>query len=198
MFMRSKLTRGEGTLICFVAAGLTLFVSGVVLAFDSWGAAPGADWQPVGVTVLICALPVGFALCHLKKLELWFAFGLWLGTFLLLPWIPWCRSKQFFAAVARLEQGMSVTEARYTMKGFREVASYSPGGERRLVIDSPDKEAIAAGRLVWVTHQHFEDATPPKLESLTYRWDPDGSADGDAVILNIEGDRINSIEIRRD
>lgn len=78
------------------------------------------------------------------------------------------------------------------MRGYREEPEFANSTNDRLVIESPDKDAIEEGKLVWVTH--FRIHKIPILESVSYRWDPDGS-DGDAVTLQLKNDRVVSIQI---
>lgn len=187
--MRALWWRENGVFVVgsLLGALLTTGACLVIDIFEPGAPLPFVYWAFAAAGVL----PVAYGAWHLRKLPLWFGFGAWLGLICLLPLIPWYPAKRFFTAARGLAVGMSLREVRGTMRGYREEPEFATATTDRLVIESPDKEAIEEGKLVWVTHFRFDKS--PILESVSYHWDPDGS--NDAVTVYLDNDRVTSIQI---
>jgi hypothetical protein len=129
---------------------------------EGYGPIPLIYWAFIGVP----AIPMAIGLWEIRKPLLWFAFGIWLGSMTLLPWIPWFGGKRFFAAVQQLHKGMSLGQVRSLMREFSE-----------------EQGAFADQRL------------PSGEEVFNYAWDRDGVNDLDNVTVHFTSGRVSSIDV---
>jgi hypothetical protein len=117
---RTDAKRRECQMLCAALAVSVLLTGGMALYLDIFmnqDAVPLALYWPI---VGFCSIPAIPALWRLRKLPLWFAFGVWTGTLLFLHWMPYNAEKAFFVHAHRVHSGMSLDDLRTEMRGYRE------------------------------------------------------------------------------
>ena len=129
MRQREPLNSAQKAVLIVIPLFCVVLTSAVCFALD-WFNANSQPMPPIYFGfIALASSPIVAALWLLRKLRLWFGFGLWLGLLVTLPWIPYNAEKRFFTAGRRIYVGMPVSEARQLMKNYDEGVTTSEDGQ---------------------------------------------------------------------